>query len=722
MKRMGRAALVCATGLAAAAQAVAQQTRPAVLEPVTVTATRVERPVSDTPGTVSVVDAETMERTGVRDMRDLGRLEPGVTVGNQINRGGLTNFTIRGIGENRVRVQVDGIRLPDFPATNTGPGTYTRDFVDPETLKRVEIVRGPASALYGSDAIGGVVAYQTKDPVDYLDEVGKDWFVSGRAFFESADRTRGITATAAGRAGELDALLLVSRRMANAFNPKGSRDLNPTDLEQNTVLGKFIWNATPVDQLKLAIEYGQRDVSFNLLTDLSATVLSSRAKDETRRLRASLDHAHDAPFAFFDKVEWRLFTHRVDRTENTDQMRLTGGRPARRLTNLDYTQTLIGGEIQFSNRFEIAGTANRLIYGLAVETSQTSRPRDRTETNLVTGAVTKSFSGGPGVPPELFPNKNFPDTDTLQGGVFAQNEVTIGPFSLLPGLRVDYYKLSPTIDQAFRNTNLLGSQVRAFDAMAVSPKFGAVWRLHPSAAPFFQYARGFRAPPYDDANLGFTNGPQRYEVLPNPNLRPETSDGFEIGVRGRFGDRASYQVSAFLNNYNDFIVSRRIGTRAGLDQFQAQNIARARIIGVEAKGDLRLAPEWSLFASMAFAEGRDDTTKRPIDQVAPFTTVGGVRYDDIEGRYGARLTSTIVARHDAVSDPTTFRAPGHTTFDLTAYYELAPTLTVNAGVRNLTDQRHFQYLDVNGLAANRTDIDRYAQAGRTFFVNATVRF
>ena len=171
------------------------------LDPVTVTATRGERPVDEVPGTVSVITDSEIDRRLVSDPRDLLRYEPGVSIGSDPTRSGLTNYTIRGIGGNRVLVQVDGARLPDFPATSP---TFNRDYVDLDTVKRVEIVRGPASSLYGSDAIGGVVAYITKDPADYLTEFGRDVFVSAKAGYDGADNSLATTATVAGRAGSLE--------------------------------------------------------------------------------------------------------------------------------------------------------------------------------------------------------------------------------------------------------------------------------------------------------------------------------------------------------------------------------------------------------------------------------------------------------------------------------------------------------------------------------------
>lgn len=692
------------------------------LDSVSVTATRSAQPLEDTPSTVSVIDDEQLNRQGATNIRDAVRYEPGVTVGNQANRGGLTNYTIRGIGENRVRVQIDGVKLPDFPGSNIGPGTYTRDFVDLETMKRIEILRGPSSALYGSDAIGGVVAYVSKDPADYLAQVGKNWYVSGKTSYDSSDNSRGFAATAAARTGDLDTLLVLSRRDGGEMNPKGHADLNPTQYESTSLLGKFVWNAGPSDRVRFTTEYLTKQSRFNLYTDRSATVLDSRGTDDTSRLRFAIDHVHDAPFLWIDRMETRLYYTRVNRDEATAQQRLTTNQLRRRDSLLQYEQEVFGGEAQFTTNTQVAGLPNKLTYGLSLDRTTTTRPRDRTEVNLVTGAVTKSFAGAPGTPAEVFPNKNFPDTETIQGGAYLQNEILVGSVLLTPALRADYYDLKPTPDQAFRNTNTQNFQVRGLNTVALSPKFGAVWKLDPRYSPFAQYAHGFRAPPYDDANIGFTNGPQGYEIIPNPNLNPETSDGVEVGLRGKFGRIASYSLSGFYNSYRNFIASQQVGVRNGLLQYQSRNLSRATIYGAEAKADWKFDPQWTLFGSFAYAEGRDESTKRPIDSVAPFTLVSGVRWEEAEGRFGGQLTVTQVLKHNAVNDPAAFRAPGYGLLDVSGYYELTPTLTINAGIENLLDARYFQFQDVSGLAANRTDLGRYAQSGRSFFVNATARF
>jgi hemoglobin/transferrin/lactoferrin receptor protein len=181
--RLALAALFAVTaGAAAPVTAAADQQLPQV----SVSATRTERSVEDVPGTVTVIYEKTIERNVMKDISDLVRYEPGVSVSNNAGRFGRNSFNIRGIGGNRVLMQVDGIRVPD--AFSFGSfSSSSRDVVDIDALKAVEILRGPGSSLYGSDAIAGVVSYITKDPADYMALTGKPVFASVKGGYASAD-------------------------------------------------------------------------------------------------------------------------------------------------------------------------------------------------------------------------------------------------------------------------------------------------------------------------------------------------------------------------------------------------------------------------------------------------------------------------------------------------------------------------------------------------------
>lgn len=155
--------------------AVAQQDQSEALDTITVIATRTERSLEELASTVSVKTANDLERELAQDIADLVRFEPGVTVAGTGSRFGLTGFNIRGIGGNRVLTMIDGVRVPE--EFSFGPFlSARRDYVDIDSLSRAEIARGPISSLYGSDALGGVVALTTRHPRDYL---GADRAFSG---------------------------------------------------------------------------------------------------------------------------------------------------------------------------------------------------------------------------------------------------------------------------------------------------------------------------------------------------------------------------------------------------------------------------------------------------------------------------------------------------------------------------------------------------------------
>ena len=122
--------------------------------------------VKETPGTVSVIDAATIERRLIENVSDLVKFEPGVYVESNLTRIGLNGFNIRGMGGNRVLTQVDGVETSE--QFDFGPFNVHQFTLDLDTLKTAEIMRSSGSALYGSDALGGVVSFFTKDPADYL--------------------------------------------------------------------------------------------------------------------------------------------------------------------------------------------------------------------------------------------------------------------------------------------------------------------------------------------------------------------------------------------------------------------------------------------------------------------------------------------------------------------------------------------------------------------------
>jgi len=140
---------------------------PLEMDPIVVVSSKSPRPLSDVVGQVSVINAGFIERYGIENMDDLLRYEPGLNIESSGTRFGSNAINIRGIGGNRVAIEVDGIPTRDrFAVGSFSDGG--RLLAETDRIKRLEVLYGPASTLYGSDALGGVMAITTWDPDDLL--------------------------------------------------------------------------------------------------------------------------------------------------------------------------------------------------------------------------------------------------------------------------------------------------------------------------------------------------------------------------------------------------------------------------------------------------------------------------------------------------------------------------------------------------------------------------
>jgi hemoglobin/transferrin/lactoferrin receptor protein len=696
---------------------------PSAQDEITVSAERTPSTVYNSPGTVTVINAQQIDQGLVQGPRDIVRTEPGLAVSNSPTRVGAGSFFIRGIGDNRVRLEIDGLRVPDYPGSNVGPGLYTRDIIDYDSLKAVEVIRGPASALYGSDAIGGVVTFVTKDPGDYLREVGRDWYAGTKLSFDSVNRSFAHTYTGAARRGPFEFLLQYTRRDGTETQiNSATRRANPQTFQSNNILAKLVYETPDSGRWRLTGEATWRGVATNIVSARTATITDQIAHDTNKRFRLSLDWTQQLSWAIADEIKLAAYATDFDRQEHLDEFRRTGVvAPAAanrlRTSDFDYRQQIFGASAQFAAQRQWGGWEHRFIYGATVDFTMTSRPRNRTETDLVTGLPIAGAIGG-----ETFPNKNFPDTHTTQAAFYIQDVMQWGALRIIPAVRFDYYHLTPKPDAAFYNSNP-GFAIGNVSAFAVSPKLGATYDLTENFRVFGQYARGFRAPPYDNANFAYRNAAQFYEILPNFGLRPETVDSFEAGLRGRFANGSSFQVSGFYNLYKDFIdtVTVCAPPTCALQTFQYQNVSSVRIWGFEARGEYRLTPEWSFHGALAYANGTNQTTGAALDSVDPLTGVASVRYTSphnwqLEARMRAALAKT------RVSAANIYQPGGYATFDLLGSYEINKNVTLRAGIFNIFNTSYFNAIDVAGLTSTNTNLELFRAPGRSVSASLSAKF
>jgi hemoglobin/transferrin/lactoferrin receptor protein len=257
----------------------------------------------------------------------------------------------------------------------------------------------------------------------------------------------------------------------------------------------------------------------------------------------------------------------------------------------------------------------------------------------------------------------------------------------------------------------------------VSPKIGVVYRAGAGTDLFLQYARGFRAPPFEDANIGLDIPLFNIRALPNPDLRSETSDGWEAGLRWE-GRRARLALAAFQTDYDDFIETKaRIGVdpESGRLLFQSRNIDRARIRGVEARGSLRPGGHLhgvTLEAAAYLAEGENRITGEPLGSVGPAQAVLGARWRSHDDRTGLRAVLTLTdgwSRQDE-SGGERFEPAGYGVVDVYATRLVGDHLTLTLGIGNLTDRRYWRWADVSGLTPDDPVLPMLAQPGRHYSI------
>ena len=705
---------------------------PTFLDSVTVSATLRPAPVRDSPGVVSVIDGETIQERMVEDFADLVKYEPGVYVENNVTRLGLNGFNIRGIGGNRVMTMVDGVQTSE--QFDFGPFNVHQAGLDVDVLKTVEIVRSANSALYGSDALGGVVSLFTKDPADYLRD--RRFYLGGKTTWDNRADAVGANVTLAAGGERVQASVFTSLDRGGELGNQGAVDTrdhtrtapNPQDVAGRQVLAKLVYSASPDNRWRAAAErYDSRVetdwLSNNRLLDFGRfayLIEESAALDTQGRRRLSLDHTLAG--RGLDLLSWRVYGQRNDTAQVLDEARTTTGLglpfSSTRHGTVDFEQVGYGGSAQGQHWLGGPDDGMTITFGGSYKADYFDMRRGRTETDIATGLP---------VPTDLiFPTKYFPESDVVEAGAYLQGEIRLGRLTLVPGVRYDHYSLDANqADPVFVAS--LNPEAADFSDGALSPKIGLAARLTDVVTLHAQYAGGFRAPPYSAINTGFASPREGYTTLPNPDLRAETSDNLEVGVRTAF-DRASLGVSAFSNRYRDFIelTELDVDPLTGLLEFQSRNLEAARIDGIEVFGEAYLTDSLMVRGSYARIEGREFlrgaaaaapvAQETPLGSVAPDEAVVGLRYAPRAGRWGSELSVRLVEayRQKRVAQ---FAPNAYRVVDLVGFVALTEALKLRLGLLNLTDAKYFEWWNVRGRQANDPVIDRYSSPGASLITS-----
>ncbi len=566
-----------------------------------VTAQRYETDVFNRPEAVTVVGEEALRQRVPRSVPEALLGATGVFV-QKTNHGGGSPF-VRGLTGQQTLLLVDGIRVNNA-TFRSGPNQYLNTF-DPQSLGRIEVLRGAGSVQYGSDALGGVVHLLSRTP-SFTEgfRVGG----SGMVKYGSSDMER--TARAEVHLGSPRFALLggaAVRRFGDIRAGGGLGFLRPTGYDQLS---------------------GDVKARFRV----SERLLLTAAYQHLRQERVPLYHRvqlENYQYSYFDPQTRQLGYLRLEgfyASRWVRQVQLTGsyqrfleGRRSRRNEAPTLTEerddTGTWGTTLTVHSEPVRGWHAQSGAELYLDRVGSTR-RDVT-------VATGDFTDKRGLYPDHARSASL--------AVYSLHSLAWRKFTFTAGGRYNAYRITvpeSTLGEAtIRPAALVGNA-------------GVSYALHPLHRLTASVQSAFRAPNVDDlGTLGIVDF--RYE-LPNAGLSPEKSLGYELGWKSRT-DRFSASVSAYSNRLTNIIGRVRAGRDSiqGYPVYLKENVAEAFIRGIEAETEVQLAPRLSAYGEVTYTYGQNRTAGEPFRRIPPLNGRAGLYYG--HGRPGWVRAETLFA-------------------------------------------------------------------------------
>ena len=537
----------------------------------TVYATGTERDSFDAPMMVTVIKNDSPETQTANTVNDILRKIPGIGVAGTGRSNGQDVY-MRGFDRKGILTLVDGVRQ----GTDTGHMNGT--FVDPALIKQVEIIRGPSALLYGSGAMGGVIAWETVDAKDLLSE-GKN--SGARVFAQTAtgDHSFGFGGTTFGRTDNLDGLFSFVTKEVGDIRLGNGDDMDNDETISN-LLAKGSWQLNDAQKLSGQMRYYNNDANEpKNPQSITAGTGNLKVNRTTRQRDMQVTYQLNP-----ESENWLNFKV----TPYYSDVNITAKGAG---TNYEgRTQKTYGLKLDNrSNFYDLPIAAHNLTYGSeAYKQKQTPY-----------AAATQ-----------------FPDADINFASGYLQDEITLKdlPVSFILGTRYDHYKST-----AKGNKDVKEGKWSSKGAVSITP---TEWSML-----FASYSEAFRAPTmmemYNDS-IHFQMGPVANRWRPNPNLKPESTRTAEYGFGLRFDDvfmeRDNLQFKA---SYFDTKAKDYINTYVNTDRFNINNnyttsinTDRAKIWGWDASMDYKTDYfNWSL--AYNHTEGKNEYNGESITSIKP---------------------------------------------------------------------------------------------------------
>lgn len=670
------AVLAAFSGLALQVQA--QET--VELDEVKVTAGRVEQELMDVNMSVSVITQEEIRRSSARNVGELLEDIPGVRINNDGGQG-MKRIKIRGEDAFRTLVMIDGQKVSEHKSMSGSPM-----LIDPSMIERIEVIKGPASVLYGSDAIGGAINIITKKggtkPIEGEVSVGMNTSASGK------NASGSIYGGIDGWKYRLSASI---EDNDNLKTPKG--EMENTYFTARSVSGFLSYDFTPDATVGASLDY--YDLEFGS-SDVNTPGFAVDVPKWTRFKAAAFGEIKNITSSFV-----RL---RTDIFYQKSKKDMTNTVPGVWTQGEVDTFKAMGFEEAFLNRVGVqAGNAYVLQphasndmnqYGFSIQADWQIGDSNY----LIAGYEISyddlnahSWNTGTNVMPMMLTDKNY-DGYQMTNAVYASMETLLSAnLTLTYGARYTWVKtdMDSINNKMGTKTSGEGSDGKiVFNA-------GVLWHGTDNLTLRASYAQGYRSPIlqelYIDTSMGSTG-----TTYANPDLKPETSDNFEIGARWN-STGLSADLAIFYSTADDYIATLYNAQKRG---YQYNNVAEAKTFGVELTSSVRIAEtgfEPYLTATWMRRQYQNGNGFSTYDTATPeFMLRYGVRWSGMYAGLGLRAdafarSQTEIEYDDGVqsaTDSSSYRLGGYTTLNLTAGVDFGPKrqYSFDLGLYNIFDK------------------------------------
>ncbi len=631
----------------------------ATLSTVSVTAKGYAADDLETPVATTTLDRDALLERNAQNVGEALRGEPGLSVASDGAQG--QNPVIRGLKKESVVLLVDGMRM-----NSAQPQGAISSFMTLGLAERLEVVKGPASVLYGTGALGGAINVLLPQ-AQFTPGAGADVAAS----YDSA--SRGVRASGIANVSQGDHALMIGASVARNGDyqaPSGEVDL--TGYDSDALIAQYRFRIDAAQQLR---------VSLQQQTDKDVWYPGSKK-----------------PHPVAPAVVGNLIVHSPEQERTLAEIGYSRKGAGEQPLNLDvrvYRQDVERSIRSWSDRQNADKAKNVVTFatdGLDAKADWLVHPRHL----LSFGANAWEMSASPdrylANPPAGSPfvrNLPFEDGRLSALGVFLQDDMRFGRLNVLAGLRHDTVKG----DADSINNGAVTAGLDREDS-ATSGSLGLIYEAAPLLRPFANLSRGFRA---GEMRERFESSPRGdgYHYLGDPQIKPEIATQFEIGLKGASPD-FQYSASAYRNRISDYITGQPTGAFiGGLPVKQTVNLGEVVIRGVEAHARWQFSRDQWLSAAYSRVRGENEDLSEPLFQM-PADELSLGWEGAVAAGWTADATVRLVRRQDRVATVfargTEDETPGFGTLDLGATWRYAKDQSLRVALKNVGDKAYHEHL------------------------------